>query len=411
MSFFNRKENKFDNYTFQDGLQSNEFNTQSFYKSSNGTFYFGGIKGFNWFKPGYVSKELIKPLAAITSIEISDSVFQKDTNYLFHQTITVPYDKNDFNFQFAALDFTRPEANNIRYMLQGWDAGWIAADSRSARYGNLPPGSYTLKLKVANADGIWSNEEKINIIIQAPFWKTNWFIAAITLLLLGVIIYITFSISQQKAKRKLRLLENQIAVDAERNRISADMHDEIGSSITHIALLSELIQAQQKVTPDLKKDINIIATSARKLVQTMSEIIWALNPQNDTLENLLAYIREQSYQYFESLEMQFTIDFPDEVPDIKLSNAERRNLYLVTREALNNAMKHAEGSAIQLTMECTKINCSFYVTDNGKGMNQAKIKAGSNGLLNMKKRMQDIGGTIEWIPLKKGTEVKYCFTF
>ena len=241
----------------------------------------------------------------------------------------------------------------------------IAADSRSARYGNLPPGSYTLKLKVANADGIWSNEEKINIIIQAPFWKTNWFIAAITLLLLGVIIYITFSISQQKAKRKLRLLENQIAVDAERNRISADMHDEIGSSITHIALLSELIQAQQKVTPDLKKDINIIATSARKLVQTMSEIIWALNPQNDTLENLLAYIREQSYQYFESLEMQFTIDFPDEVPDIKLSNAERRNLYLVTREALNNAMKHAEGSAIQLTMECTKINCSFYVTDNG----------------------------------------------
>jgi len=411
LSFFNRKENKFDNYSFQDGLQSNEFNTQSFYKSSTGTFYFGGIKGFNWFKPGYVSKELIKPLAAITSIEISDVEFQKDSSYLLHQTITVPYYKNDFNFQFAALDFTRPEANNIRYMLQGWDAGWIAADNRSARYGNLPPGSYTLKLKVANADGIWSNEEKINIVIQAPFWKTNWFMAAVTLLLLGVIIYITFSVSQQKAKRKLRLLENQIAVDAERNRISADMHDEIGSGITHIALLSELIQTQQKVTPDLKKDINIIATSARKLVQTMSEIIWALNPQNDTLENLVAYIREQSYQYFESFEMQFTIDFPDEVPAIKLSNAERRNLYLVTREALNNAMKHAEASAIQLTLECTKINCSFYVTDNGKGMNLAKIKAGSNGLINMKKRMQDIGGTIEWMPVEKGTQVKYSFTF
>ena len=197
----------------------------------------------------------------------------------------------------------------------------------------------------------------------------------------------------------------------ERSRISSDMHDEIGSGITHIALLSELIQTQHKDLPDLKKDINIIATSARKLVQTMSEIIWALNPQNDTLENLLAYIREQSYQIFESLEMQFDIEFPDEVPPIKLSNAERRNLYLVTREALNNALKHAGATAIQLRMEITKRNGCFSVTDNGIGMNQVKIKAGSNGLVNMKKRMEDIGGTIEWLPIKKGTQVIYCFTF
>ena len=197
----------------------------------------------------------------------------------------------------------------------------------------------------------------------------------------------------------------------ERSRISSDMHDEIGSGITHIALLSELIQTQHKDVPHLKKDISIIATSARKLVQTMSEIIWALNPQNDTLENLLAYIREQSYQYFESLEMQFDIEFPDEVPAIKLSNAERRNLYLVTREALNNALKHAGATTIQLKMEILKRNGCFTITDNGNGMNLAKIKAGSNGLVNMKKRMEDVGGTIEWIPLEKGTQVKYCFTF
>lgn len=197
----------------------------------------------------------------------------------------------------------------------------------------------------------------------------------------------------------------------ERSRISSDMHDEIGSGITHIALLSELIQTQQKDAPDLKKDINIITTSARKLVQTMSEIIWALNPQNDTLENLLAYIREQSHQYFESMEMQFNIEFPDEVPVIKLSNAERRNLYLVTREALNNAMKHAGATAILLKLEFTKMNSCFSVIDDGKGMSLAKIKADSNGLVNMKRRMEDIGGTIEWIPVEKGTQVKYCFTF
>ena len=194
----------------------------------------------------------------------------------------------------------------------------------------------------------------------------------------------------------------------ERSRISSDMHDEIGSGITHIALLSELIQTQQKEVPGLKKDINVIATSARKLVQTMSEIIWAMNPQNDTLENLLAYIREQSHKYFESMDMHFEIYFPDAVPDIKLSNEQRRNLYLVTREALNNAMKHSGATCIQLKLQIKKKTCCFSVTDNGKGINEKINKPGSNGLINMKKRMEDIEGCIEWLSLKRGTTVKYC---
>ncbi|HEY9364577.1 MAG TPA: two-component regulator propeller domain-containing protein, partial [Chitinophagaceae bacterium] len=405
LSFYNRQENKFKNYSFQNGLQSNEFNTQAFYKGGSGNFYFGGIKGFNWFKPGHDSKETLKPVAAITSIKINDILFQKDSGFLSNNTITVPYYKNDFSFKFAALDYTRPEANNIQYMLESWDAGWVTADNKSARYANLSPGNYTLKLKVSNANGTWSDEESINIVIKLPFWKQTWFLSIIGLLLFLAIVVSTNRISQQKAKRKLRLLEKQIAINAERNRISADMHDEIGSGITHIALLSELIQTRLNKESQLKKDINIIATSARKLVQTMSDIIWALNPQNDTLENLLAYIREQSQQYFEPLEMQFEIDFPDAVPEIKLSNAERRNLYLVTREALNNAMKHSAGTAIKLKLEITKKSFCFSVSDNGKGMNE-KCKHGSNGIRIMKKRMEDINGTIEWLSLN-GTTVKY----
>ena len=196
----------------------------------------------------------------------------------------------------------------------------------------------------------------------------------------------------------------------ERSRISSDMHDEIGSGITHIALLSELIQTQKKDVPELKKDIKVIATSARKLVQTMSEIIWAMNPQNDTLENLLAYIREQSHQYFEPMNVQFNIYFPDTIPDIKLSNAERRNLYLVTREALNNAMKHSGAERIELKMEIEESICCFSVTDNGSGINLKINKPGNNGIINMKKRMADIGGSIEWLTQQSGTSVKYCLS-
>ncbi len=408
LSYFDRKLNQFENYSYQDGLQSNEFNSQAFYKSKTGTFYFGGVKGFNWFNPGYSGREQIKPAAAITSIKINEIAYQKDSASMANRTLSVPYDRNDFNFQFAALDYTRPEANKYRYMLQGWDAGWISTEVGTARYANLPPGKYTLRLKVSNTSGVWSNEETLHIRIKAPFWQRGWFVAIIILLALATIIYATYSLSQMKTKRKLRLLEKKIAVDDERNRISADMHDEIGSGITHIALLSELIQTQHKDGRELRKDIATIATSARSLVQSMSEIIWALNPQNDTLENLLAYSREQSQKYFESFDVNFNIDFPEVVPDIRLSNEQRRNLYLVTREALNNAMKHSGATVIILSLEIVENACCFSVSDNGKGIAEKPGRLDGNGLRNMRNRMKNIGGTIEWLLPEKGTTVRFC---
>ncbi|MBK6963261.1 MAG: hypothetical protein IPH20_04795 [Bacteroidales bacterium] len=408
LSYLNRKKNRFENYTFQDGLQSNEFNSQSFYKSRSGTFYFGGVKGFNWFKPGYTGREDKKPVAAITGIEINGIAFHKDSGYYSNSTLTVDYDRNDFSFLFAALDYTRPEANKFRYMLQGWDAGWIFTDVGSARYANLPPGDYTLRLKVSNTIGTLSSEETLSIRIQSPFWERRWFIAIIILFSLATIIFTTERLAQMKTKRKLRLLEKKIAVDAERNRISADMHDEIGSGITHIALLSELIQTQHKDGKELRKDIATIATSARSLVQSMSEIIWALNPQNDTLENLLAYSREQSQKYFEPFDVRFDILFPDLVPDIRLSNEQRRNLYLVLREALNNALKHSGATTIALKLEINETTLCFSVTDNGTGIGEKPGRPDSNGLRNMFNRMENIGGTIEWLKLGKGTTVRFC---
>jgi signal transduction histidine kinase/ligand-binding sensor domain-containing protein len=410
LSHLNSKNRRFDNYTYQHGLQSNEFNTQAFYKGPTGIFYFGGIKGFNWFRPGPMNSLHTKPQAAITKIKIGEKVFVKDSSFVTDHTITVKHHQNEFNFWFSALDYTRPEANKIQYILEGWDNGWITTFEKSVRYGHLLPGRYTFRMKVSNADGIWSEEEKIYLIIQAPFWRQTWFRAAAILFLFLIVIIVTNSITHQKAKRKLQLLEKQIAIDTERDRISADMHDEIGSGITRIALLSELIQTQEKEVKEVKNDVLIIGMSARRLVQTMSEIIWALSPHNDSLENLLAYIREQSQQYFEPLEVQFSICFPDVSPDIKLSNAQRRNLYLVTKEALNNALKHSGATAINLKLEIINGVNYFMVTDNGSGIHQKKNKPGSNGIRNMKKRMEDIGGSIQWMQLERGTTVSYWFS-
>lgn len=408
LSYFNTKTSAFENYSHLNGLQSNEFNTQAFYKSASGNFYFGGVNGFNWFKPTYKNLPKLKPLSAITDIEINNKHYVKDSNYIFHRTISVPYYLNYFSFQFAALDYTKVDANKVSYFLEGWDNGAITSRTKAVRYANLPPGKYTLRMKVSNAEGTWSDEKIIHIIINAPFWKTTSFQLPIALLLLCLIIYATYTISRQRVKQKLRSLEKQIAVDAERLRISTDMHDEIGSGITRIALLSELLQLKNKETAGFNNEIKTISTSARRLVQTMSEIIWALNPQNDTLENLLAYIREQSQQYFEPFDLQFKINFPDDVPWIKLTNEERRNLYLATKELLNNAMKHSEASVISLCFCIRKNQLCFTVSDNGIGIHPRKIKEGSNGMRNLRKRIKEINGSIEWKSEKQGTEVKYA---
>jgi len=409
LSYYNKQTKLFENYTYQDGLQSNEFNTQAFYKSTSGNFYFGGIKGFNWFKSGADNNEFIKPTVAITKIEIGDYVFEKNRDYLKHRSIIVDYDNNDFNFQFAALDFTRPEANNIQYMLEGWDDNWVTTSVKFVRFANLLPGKYTFRVKVSNSAGIWSDEEKIFLFIKAPYWKQLWFRIVVIILLFLVAIFITYKISQVKIKRKLQLLEKQFAVDNERNRISADMHDEIGSSIMHIALLGEEIQKKEKDVNEIKKDVHTITTSAHKLMQTISEIIWALNPQNETLENLLAYLREQTLVYFEPFDINYSIEFPDQVPVIKLSNEQRRNLFLVVKEALNNALKHSQASKINLSMEYKNEQSHFYITENGKGFDKSKIKAASNGLKNMRRRMEAIEGDFVIQTSDTGTFIHFWF--
>ncbi|MBS1736641.1 MAG: hypothetical protein JSS98_08590 [Bacteroidetes bacterium] len=405
LSYFNTHKKTFENFSHLNGLQSNEFNTQAFYKGASGNFYFGGVNGFNWFKANLKSPIKTKPQAAITTIEIDNQAFIKDSNYILHHLIEVPYYQNDFNFIFSALDYTLPQANKMQYILEGWDPMPIITVNKSARYSNLPPGNYTLKLMVSNAEGVWSDPEIIDIRIKAPFWKTPPFFVVISIFILLLAIYLTYLLLKRKEEKRIRVLENQVAINAERLRISADMHDEIGSSITQIALLSELVQTQHR--SDLKKEMQIISSTSHRLVQTISEIIWALNPQNDTLENLLAYIREQSQQYFEPFDKEFQIDFPEEVPSIKLTNEMRRNLYLITKELLNNALKHSNATCIQLSFRIIDKELRFMVSDNGSGINEEKTRADANGMKNLRKRINDIGGTISWLNKTQGTQVNY----
>jgi len=408
LTVITRKSFHVQNYTARDGLQSNEFNTGAFYKGASGTLYFGGVKGFNWFRPGDHFEKPVKPGVAITSMLVNSSAFAKDSLFYATHTMVLPYNRNNLEFEFAALDFSKPRANKIHYKLDGWDKEWVTTSLRSVRYGNMPPGDYILRVKSSNSNGVWSDEENIYVMIQAPFWKTYWFYAFTSLLTLSLVVVVTKRVSQRKIMKKVRELEKQAAVVSERLRISKDMHDEIGSGLTHIALLSELNSTQPRTAVEMKNDIVTISGSAQKLVQSMGEIIWAINPQNDTLENLLAYLREQTYRYFEPFSIDYKISFPGEVPHIYLTNVQRRNLFLVTKEALNNALKHSRSSMITLSMSIEGNAVHFRVKDEGVGVDEDRIRRHSNGFKNMRSRMTELGGSVEVVSgLDCGTIIHY----
>lgn len=409
--YYDRIKNRFANYSINDGLQSNEFNTGAFYKSKSGTFYFGGINGFNWFRPksDKVVGNSYKPQVALTTIYINDQYFVQDKKFVGLSKISLPYFRNKLNFEFSVLDYTSPKANKICYQLKGWDNDWICGYDKNVVYQNLSPGNYELLFKGINGNEQQSDIHHVLISIHLPFWKTWWFLSLIILCFIGIVFFSVRIYTRNAINKKIRLFEKQKAIAEERNRISRDMHDEIGSGLTHIALISELIQTQKKTETELRKDVGNIANSAQKLVASMSEIIWALNPNNDTLESLLSYLREQTRAYFEPFDIHYHIDFPDDIPQVTLSNEKRRNLFLVAKEALNNALKYAQAQKISLIITIAQKTLTFEVVDDGMGLDIRKVRRGANGLINMQKRMNDIGGTFELRSSNMGTSILFTY--
>jgi signal transduction histidine kinase/ligand-binding sensor domain-containing protein len=390
---YHTKTGKVESYSAADGLQSNEFNTGSYYRSSDGELFFGGINGFNSFYPANVKPNTHQPQIALTRLSINDEDATEKGNAATLSDITLPYNENTLSFDFSALEFTDPSKNKYQYKLEGIDKNWVLSDNKHfARYSALLPGTYRLIVKASNNDQVWSNETQlISITILPPWWKRWWFVLLVILTCCTGIFYLARSITTRKLKARLRELEKQEAVNRERTRISKDMHDDLGSGLTKIAIMSELLKQQEQHYEN--GQVEKISKTAGDLIDNMSHIIWAMNPDNDRIDNLLSYLREYASGFFDDTLLRCTIDFPEMQHDLALSQQARRNLFLVYKESLNNIVKHAGATTVHIRSDITGNRIIFGITDNGKGFDPSHVKRFGNGLINMKKRMEDVNGT------------------
>lgn len=402
---------EFINYTSKDGLQSNEFNTGAYYVGNDGTLYFGGIAGINWFNPLQVKPNIHVALPAIAEIFVNDSLFARDTaNYI--QVLDLPYKKNTVTFSLRALEFTRPDQNHFAYMLQGLDNDWVFTANDRVRYSNLRPGEYIFLLKVSNNEGVWNEQPlKMKVIIRPPFWATWWF-RLLGAIFAGVAVWVSIRIYvRQKVKAKTRELEKQQLLYQERLRISKDVHDDLGSGLSKISLMAELAKKKVSADTNLQEDIQHISSTSKELVDNMRDLIWVLNPENTTLEQLVARLREYCSDYLEHIPINVMLRFPDAIPQMRISREAQRNIFLTTKEAINNCIKHAQATELQISLVVDGTTLSISVQDNGKGFYMAQLKGKGNGLRNMRQRIEQIGGQFDIHSAPGHTAISITITF
>lgn len=385
LSRFNPIDYSCKNFNKKDGIQNYEYNTGAALKLKDGTLLIGGITGYNIIEPDKIENKKSAPPAVVIS---SFKVFDKETPIGNH-IITLKYKENTLTFEFAALSYFQNQDNHYAYMLEDVDHDWIFSDTRrNVTYSKLAPGEYTFRVKASNSDGVWNESgTQLEVTITPPWWQQTWFI----LLCLLVSIAIIYFINRYELNRKRQL-------EAVRARISRDLHDDMGSTLQSISVMSEI--ARMKSLSDNKQEsipiIEKIGSASREMVEKMNDIVWAVNPKNDQFENIILHMRAFGGELLAGKDIALHFKSDGDLNSIRLSMEKRKSFFLVYKEALNNAYKYSSAKNVNVDISKSNQTLTLMVEDDGVGfnMNIDRLKTGGNGLKNMNTRAAEMNGIV-----------------
>ncbi len=390
LSCYSIKENRFRNYTIEDGLQSNEFNTRAFHLGGDGTMYFGGPNGLNGFHDTDIRDNPFAPEVQITGIRLFDEPFKTDTACELLSVISLPYNRNTLSFEFAALEFSNPKLNRYAYMMEGLDESWIQSGNRRfARYGNIPPGTYHLLVKACNNNGVWQDSPKsITVIITPPFWQNKLFLFACSAGLIGIIILTVTFFQKRRFTRKLRQIELQQKIQNERERISRDLHDNVGAQISYLVSNIDWITQHEIAENEKRQRMSSLSSTAKNLMSNMRETIWALNKPEISFEEFADKLKSFALQMIQ-FDPGIRFHWEEHIADgFNFAPGEALNIFRICQEAITNAIKHSGASYIDLNLQSGRPGgFLIIITDNGKGFDENNAtNEGHYGLENMKQR-------------------------
>jgi ligand-binding sensor domain-containing protein/signal transduction histidine kinase len=395
LSRLDTRKRSFRNFEKNDGMPSEEFNMLSAFKNEKGEIFMATVKGVISFHPEELTKNNLVPGVSIAKIRKSGTYMNDSATAVINRDrkIIAAYGEDLF-LEFSPMTFYGVLEPELSYRILEQSQEWQQGEAE----GLLPlvkfePGEYNIEIRMKNYPGSESsNTWTLQYIVTPPFWKTMAF--RITMVLLAMLLsYLAVKayIRRRLEGQKVMFLRQQ-AVEQERSRISAELHDDIGGGLTAIRLLSEM-SLDQESNPQTSRYLQKISASSNELIQKMNEIVWALNINNDNLQSLIAYTRQYAVSYMDDLNISCHFDTPQSIPDITVNGKNRRSVFLVVKESLNNVAKHAQCSQVDIRIDIDE-NLHIEIADNGRGFEIDKISKG-NGLTNMRKRVQALKGKME----------------
>jgi signal transduction histidine kinase/streptogramin lyase len=392
--------NAIETYGPADGLRSNLYRAGAAVRTADGELVFGGAGGYDAFRPDDIRTSRASPPVVVTELggpEIETAPWA-DVSAL--RTVELGPRQNDFTIEFAALDFRRPERIRYAYRLEGFDDDWIDAGTRAAAaYTNVPPGDYVFRARATNSDGVWSESEaELSISIAPPFWRTAGFLAIVVGAGLALVLLGHAWRVRARIRRALEI-EQARADERERvrRRVASDFHDELGHRLTKIGLFSEVVRRELRGTPSSVADyLDRIVAEARRLSDETRDFLWSMDPRGETLHDLVTHLVEFAEDLFDRTDVEFVVEgLDEELRSLQLSMDHRRHITSIFKEAMNNALRHAECTRVTLAVGIEGPEFTLSLADDGRGWARpAAEEASGRGLRNMELRARRIDGRI-----------------
>jgi len=370
------------------------------WRDHQGRLWFTTSKGATWIQPEDIHANHTPPPVVIEDVLVDG---QPQDLLQIGAALNISPGRHQIELRFSGLSLASPERVQFRYQLAGVDAGWTQAGTRrTAQYSFLPPGNYKFHVLACNSDGVWNQlGSTFAFNILPHYYETWWFQTLAAVVILGIVVGVVRNIATRRLRKKMAILERRQAIERERARIAKDIHDDLGANLTLIAVLGDLAK-KEKTGERLEK----MSATAREAIKSLDEIVWAVNPRNDTLSHLIDYMAQFAMDYLRDADIRCRLDVPDHTPAREVPANVRHNVFLVVKEALQNIVKHAHANEVWLRVNSGEVDLTISVEDNGCGFAGDPENAWADGLRNMRQRLAEIGGECRITSqLKVGTTI------
>jgi ligand-binding sensor domain-containing protein/signal transduction histidine kinase len=361
----------------------------SVWKDHQGTLWFTTYKGVLAFDPANIVPNPTPPPVMIKQVLLDDQPLD------IQRAARIAPGPHQLEFSFAALSYAAPSRVRLRHQLEGIDPHWVETTSaRSARYSNLAPGAYRLRVIACNSDGVWNEKgATFAFVVQPAWWQTAWFDVSSLLTFTGVVLWGARSWTQRRLRLRLDQLQRDHALEKERSRIARDLHDELGASITGIGMLVNRLKESSSTQSGVL--VEQLANRTQRFASDLERVVWTVSPKNNTLDRFAVFVGQFAQNFFHGTRVVCLVRNTKDIPALDLAPDVQNHLLAVAKEALNNVQKHARASEVVLESAVAAGWFSLTIKDNGIGFVPISPEHSErNGLSNMRSRIAEIHGEI-----------------